>query len=481
MESDCGSGKGEKVNKVLLRNILLINPPGLSLGYNVGLCYLAANLKKHGFEVKILDFLNQPGEEEKRLLQAEGYDVIGISIKTLGLAKAAEIMKKVKAINSRALLIAGGVHVSLDEYNFMKECPFIDVGFMNDAEQSLLEFMQGKSLQSIEGIVYRRGKNILTNPRRKAGLNLDELPYPDFDSFDIPLGKIGNYPLLTSRGCPYNCIYCTVQLVNKKWVPRTVNNLIKELKHVRSRTREFQIVDDNFTLRIDRVKEFCRRLIIEKINLRWSCPNGIRADIMDEELVRLMKKSGCYLVNLGIESLDEQVFNHIQKGEKLEAITRAIHMLKKEGIIVIGNFIIGLPGSTFKLDMSSVKKAKKLGLDVALWYPLSVYPKTEVYNEYMRDKNIRFIADWKDGFHYNFNNRPKLSFEKKNYTQKEMIKMFFIANLKSKSYGILLDPKKSLWRRGLDLVVIILRYDPLLLPYHIWNAFNILLRFRKVY
>ncbi len=465
----------------IMKNILLINPPGLSLGYNVGLGYLAANLKKYGFKVKILDFLNQPGEEEKRLLQAKEYDIVGISIKTLGLAKAVELMKKVKAINPKALLIAGGVHVSLDEYNFMKENPLFDVGFMNDAEQSLLEFMQGRSMQSIEGIAYRKGKNVLVNPRRKAGLNLDELPYPDFDSFDVPLGKIGNYPLLTSRGCPYNCIYCTVQLVNKKWVPRTVDNLIKELKYVFPRIKEFQIVDDNFTLRIDRVKEFCRQLITEKINLRWSCPNGIRADIIDEELVRLMKSSGCYLVNLGIESLDEQVFNHIQKGEKLEAITRAIRMLKKEGIIVIGNFIIGLPGSTFKIDMNSVKKARKLGLDVALWYPLSVYPKTEVYKEYIQDKNIRFITDWKEGFRYNFNNRPKLSFEKKDYTKEEMIKMFFLANLKSKSYGILLDPKKPLWRRGLDLVKIILRYDPFLLPYHVWGAFNILLRFRKVY
>ena len=464
-----------------MRNILLINPPGLSLGYNVGLCYLTANLKTHGFEVKIIDFLNQPGDEEKRLLQAKDYDIVGISIKTLGLAKAVEIMKKVKTINPRATLIAGGVHVSLDEYNFMKDNPLFDVSFMNDAEQSLLEFIQGKSMKNIEGAVYRSGNNIRINPRRKTAINLDELPYPDFDSFDIPLKKIGNYPLLTSRGCPYNCIYCTVQLVNKKWVPRTVDNLIKELKTVRHRIREFQIVDDNFTLNINRVKEFCRRLIAEKTNLRWSCPNGIRADIMDEELVKLMKKSGCYLVNLGIESLDENVFNRIKKGEKIEDIIGAILMLKKEGIIVIGNFIIGLPGSTFKIDMGSVKKARRLGLDVALWYPLSVYPKTAVYEEYIRDKNIRFITDWKEGFQYNFTNRLKLSFEKGDYTKEAMIKMFFLANLKSRSYGILLDPKKPLWRRGLDLLGIILRYDPFLLPYHMWSAFNILLRFRKVY
>src|SRR3989344_5745220 len=464
-----------------MKNILLINPPGLSLGYNVGLCYLAANLKRHGFEVKIIDFLNQPGEENKRLLQARDYEVVGISIKTLGLAKAVEIMKKVKIINPKATLIAGGVHISLDEYNFMKDNPLFDVSFMNDAEQSLLEFMQGKSMKKIEGIVYRYGKDVLINPRRKAALNLDDLPYPDFDSFDTPLKEIGNYPLLTSRGCPYNCIYCTVQVVSKKWKPRAVENLITEHKQNRHRIKEFHIVDDNFTLRIDRIKEFCRRLIDEKMGLRWSCPNGIRADIMDEELVSLMRKSGCYLANLGIESADEAVFKTINKGESLSDVIQAVKMLKKEGIIVIGNFILGLPGSTYRIDMESVRKAKEMGLDVSLWYPLSLYPKTKVYDLAINDSNLRFIRDWKKGFKYNFKGKPILSFERRDYRKEEMIKAFFLANLKSRSYGILIDPKKNLVVRAIDLLKIILKYDPLYIFSHSYNAFKILICFRKTY
>jgi radical SAM superfamily enzyme YgiQ (UPF0313 family) len=464
-----------------MKKILLINPPGISLGYNVGLCYLTAVLKKNGFEVKIIDFLNQPGHENKSLLQAKDYDVIGISIKTLVMDEAIKIAQKVRKINDKAKIICGGVHISLDGINFMKENEVFDFGFVNDSEESLVDFMKGKPLKNIGGIIYRKNGKIFLNPRRIPKLELDTLPYPDFNSFDIPLKIIRNYPLVTSRGCPYSCIYCTVQAVSKKWRARPAESLVAELKKVRHMIKEFHIVDDNFTLSINRVKEFCRMLIKEKLNLRWSCPNGIRADILDEELVKLMKNSGCYLVNLGIESLDEEVFDRIKKGEKLSDIKRAIKLIKKEGIVVIGNFIIGLPGSTYKIDMASVKKAKKLGLDVSLWYPLSIYPTTEVYNEYIHDRNIRLLTDWKKGFKYNFTRNPTLTFEKGNYRKEEIIKMFFTANLKSKSYGILIDPKKPLLSRAIDLLFIILRYDPINVFNHIFHAFRILLKFRKVY
>jgi len=266
-----------------MKSILLINPPGISLGYNVGLCYLASILKKNGFYVKIIDFLNQPGNEDQRLLQAKDYDVIGISIKTLVIDDSIRIMKKVKKINDKAALICGGVHISLDGYNFMKENNLFDIAFLNECEDSIIDFMKGKKLENIDGVIYQNKGTLAINAKEDFDIDLDKLPFPDFDSFDMPLKTIKNYPLLTSRGCPYNCIYCSVQVVRKKWKARSVESLISELKSVRSRISEFHIVDDNFTLKIERVKEFCIRLIAENFNLKWSCPNGIRADMLDDE------------------------------------------------------------------------------------------------------------------------------------------------------------------------------------------------------
>lgn len=464
-----------------MKKILFINPSGISLGHNNGLCYLSSYLKKNGFETKIIDFLNQPGNEDRRLIIAKDYDIIGISIKTLIIDEAIRIITKVKKINPLAILICGGVHISLDGLNFMKENEIFDIGFINESEKSLLDFVQEKNPSEIDGIIYRKDGQIFSNPKKNFIQNLDELPFPDFDSFDIPITEMKNYPLITSRGCPYNCIYCTVQAVNKKWRPRSVESLIMELKTVRPRIKEFHIVDDNFTLQINRVKEFCRCLIRENFNLRWSCPNGIRADILDEELISLMKQSGCYLVNLGIESAHEIVFNNLQKGETLEEVKKAVKMLKKAEIGVIGNFIIGLPESTYEIDLSSVKIAKEMGLDVSLWYPLSIYPFTEVYNQSIKDPKVRFIRDWKEGFRYNFKSKPILSFERENYTADEMTKMFYFANLQTKSYGILIDPKKPLYSRAIDLIRIILRYDPWHLLNHSFNALNILIKYRKVY
>src|SRR3989338_8967671 len=139
----------KEIMKRTKKKILLINPPGISLGYNVGLCYLAANLKKHGFQVKIIDFLNRPGNEDERLLQAKDYDVIGLSINTLILDEAARIMDKVKRINPQAAIICGGVHISLDAANFMEEYPRCDVAFQKDSEESIVDFMRGNNISNI--------------------------------------------------------------------------------------------------------------------------------------------------------------------------------------------------------------------------------------------------------------------------------------------------------------------------------------------
>lgn len=154
-------------------------------------------------------------------------------------------------------------------------------------------------------MIYRKDNKIIVNKGLELLKNLDDLPPPNFDYFDTVKGKIDQYPLITSRGCPYSCSYCCVpKIVGKKWRVRSPKKIIEELKHAKLKygSKRFAILDDNFTLDIKRAKEFCKHLIDEKLDMGWECQSGIRCDRVDEELFKMMKKAGCDAVTLGIES-----------------------------------------------------------------------------------------------------------------------------------------------------------------------------------
>lgn len=159
----------------------------------------------------------------------------------------------------------------------------------------------------------------------------------------------------------------------------------------------FHILDDNFTLDMNRAKAFCRLLIEHKIDMEWDCSNGIRADRVDEELAALMKEAGCQWVGLGIESIDPEISPTVKKGESLDDIKLAISIFKKNKIGVIGYFIIGLPGDNLERVKSSVKLAKKWGLSSTFWAHLAPYPKTEVW-EWV-NQNGKVINNWEKSPH----------------------------------------------------------------------------------
>ena len=411
--------------------IVLIDPHGFSDGLNTGLGYLSAVLDN--YDVKIIDFNNKPGNEKRRLRIVKDADIIGISIKSYTLQDSLKTASLIKEINKNALLVAGGPHVTLDGYNFLKENPDFNVAILGEGEEVFPEIALGKNLQEIEGIIFRNDA-IVINERRRWIDDLDRLPFPKYDNFDSVIAdnnKIEPYPLVTSRGCPFSCIYCSVgNVIGKKWRARSPKNVINELIHAKEKyqSKEFRILDDNFTLDMKRVKDICQLLIDEKINLRWGCPNGIRADNLDEGLLKLMKESGCYSISFGIESGNEEVFDRINKGEKLGDIENAVRIAKKIGLEVNGFFIIGLPGSTYEKDKESMEFAKKLKLNSASFGILVPYPGTDVWEWINNDKNVKILMDWRKGFHIGF--KPAPVFETNDYKAKEMLKAFYLANLK---------------------------------------------------
>lgn len=442
--------------------IALIDPKGVSKGINSGLAYLIPQIKKiKGVkQLKLFDFNNSNPD----INEIKGFDLVGISVKSFTQETSLTLLKKIKDQNG--LIVAGGPHLTIDGYDFMKKNKYIDVGIVGEAEETIVDLIKNlKNPNKVKGIYYRNGNKIIKTETRKFSDDLNKLEFPDFSYFNQ---KIKVYPLVTSRGCPFNCTYCSVNIISgRKWRFRSVKSVMKELKQAikNHNIKEFEIVDDDFTLDMDRAKEFCRELIKENLNLKWSCPNGIRADRVDYELLSLMKKSGCFGISYGVESGDSYVFDKINKGETLEKIKEAIVMSKKLGFYVQGKFIIGLPYSNKKTFKKSLKFALSLPLDEANWNMLVPYPGTQVYEWVL--KNGRFLKPWQLGFHTGA--LPEPIFETKEHTKKEMVYEAIKANIACHNFGIYYNRNKSKFYNVFNLLYLIFRYDPERFHKHILN------------
>jgi radical SAM superfamily enzyme YgiQ (UPF0313 family) len=452
--------------------ICIVDPKGVHFGLNTGIGYVAAYLKKYNalYDIKVFDFNNNSEDKDSRIQEIASYDLIGFSMKSFTKDYALEIARKVKRNNN--ILIAGGPHITLDGVNFFKDHELFDFGVVGEGEiatsQLLHALASDKSYDGIKGLIYRKEGELVFTGNADRVINLDAIPYPDYSVFDsVADGVINNYPLVTSRGCPYLCTYCCVKVVmGRTWVPRAVETVIDELKKAKAQYRisNFNIQDDNFSLDMKRAKTFCDSLAHENLKLKWSCPNGIRADKVDDELMGKMRNAGCFSVALGIESGVEEEFKTIKKGEELSDIVRAAEMARRNQISVLGNFIIGLPGSHLNSIRESVKFAKKLRLESCIFNLFVPFPGTEVW-DWVKN-NGRMMMDWKDGFTQGKN--PKVVFETDNFTKEQRLQAYYEANIRCKNYFAFMDEHESVTSNILNVVKNIFKYDALNLFEHLF-------------
>lgn len=412
--------------------VLLIDPPGWQKGIlNVGLAYLASSLERKGFGVQVIDANNKSLSDRELLNIVSNYNptIIGYSINTGTVRSAIRMAKKTKEVFTHLIHVAGGPHISLFYQEFLTQNSEFDYAFLEEAEETFLLFckkiLNGDSISNVPGIAFiNDDKKLIVNQLDKFP-EPNDLPFPNYDNF-YPLQKEllqKNYSVVTSRGCPYSCIFCTASIIcGKKWRGRSPQHVIEELKYAKSKygIHSFDIVDDNFTLNVRRAKQFCRLLIDEKVGLEWRCPNGIRADKVDKELAELMRESGCNLACIGVESGDEEVFGNIGKGENLQEIEESIRILKSAGIKVTGLFIIGLPGDNLKKFNKSLEFIKRSGLDDAWFGFLIPFRGTQVY-EWVK-KNARLLRDFDEAQFFGTDARP--IFETDQFSEKEMIQCY---------------------------------------------------------
>jgi radical SAM superfamily enzyme YgiQ (UPF0313 family) len=440
--------------------ILLINPPGWQAGsVSLGLGYLASILAQDGHEVKILDETGKELSTETIARKAAGYkpDIVGFHCKTAQANACSRISRAIKQVYPLAMHVIGGPHITLCYEEYLKDNSDFAYGFIGEADVNFSEFCRRVSgrqpVEDIPGIAYRKDDSVI-GTERELILGLDELPQPDFDLIENFSWKDFRYPLLTSRGCPYKCNFCSVPLISsKRFRQRSPSDCIKELSRVK---REkgitcFEILDDNLTLNMKRAKELCHALIDSKLNLSWYCHNGIRADRLDQELANLMAEAGCTSIAFGIESGDQEVFSRVIKGEELQHIVDAINMTKKAGMKTVGYFIIGLPGDNLKAMRTTIAFQRTLNLDHYVYGIFIPYPGTSGRADVLREGKI--LRDIKETNH--FSDRPQISIEYPYFTHDEIEEAYCLATA-----GELAELMDGLGLRGTNGKVLYVETDP---------------------
>ncbi len=389
------------------RNILFIDPPGAySKIVNTGLGYIASSLRKNSScNFKILDLNNFGRHWDKITQEAFGpYEVdgVGISLNVGSMHAIPILLQKVKRFYPHSKVFIGGSHVTLHYRKLLSDfAGFVDFAVTYEADNTISRIIDninnGSSLLDIPGVVSK--EDLSKDVFGERVDDIDSIDFPSYEYFESV--KRNNcsmeyYPIMTSRGCPYFCIFCAgPKISGKKWRFRCPESVVDEIEFAlkKYKTRNLEIFDDNFLLDKERVMKIMEMILKRNIKMRFRFGNGVRADRLDEDNVRIMKKAGLYEVGMGIESADPDIFQSIKKGESFDKIEKAIELLKKYDIHVGGSFIIGLPGSTLEKDMRSIKFANRMRFNwrYTAWCYFTPYPSTEAYNMIRKEVDEEII------------------------------------------------------------------------------------------
>lgn len=413
--------------------ILLVNPGQYMLAkisyplnsfQPLGLGYLAGVLLKNGYEVEILDVLAE-GYNHEEIVERGKYryvglpkkkivkriktfspDIVGITAPFTSQAKAVhETAKLVKRINPKIKVVIGGSYpttysdIILDDKN-------LDFIVRGEGELTLLELIKKiekktTGFNTIKGLVFRKGKKIITNKPRPLLMDLDNYPVawellPMKQYFEAAYNIKSSRStstfgkkwatIYTSRGCPFSCAFCAGRLVmGQIWRPRSVKNVIDEMEFLieKYKIQHFDIEDDNFTFNKERAKEICRAIIKKGWKIRWSTPNGIRADTVDEELIKKMKQAGCVRTIVAPESGNQWVVDNLMnKKINLNHVKKVVKWCRKYHLLVDAFFLIGMPGEKEEQIEDTIKYArelKKMGVNDCGFSVLVPHRGTEAY------------------------------------------------------------------------------------------------------
>jgi len=385
------------------RKVLLLNAAYKKNYYDlqaelpVGLGYIAEALKREGIEYDVLDM--DLGYKFKDLVEkvfSFKPELIGLSMMSPCYKNNYELIGKIKNKFPSVDLVVGGPHISLMKEKVMEGCRGIDLGVLGEGEMTMVKLCRGEELKSIKGLLFREDGEIINTGPCDFIQDLDFLGFPKYERFelgmykDVHRDKKLRIPLSTSRGCPYSCTFCMGYIsLGKKFRPRSVESVVKEMEYwYQEGHKDIRIIDDNFTMRKERVYEICDEIKKKKLSdLRLSCDNGIRADKVDKDLLLRMREVGFWKLDFGVEAGNNRILKNIKKKEKIEVIEEAIKVACEVGFDVELTFLIGSPGETWSDIQDGVDLALKYPIVSAEWYHIEPYPGTKLH-EWLRERGF---------------------------------------------------------------------------------------------
>lgn len=368
------------------------------------LAYTAAVLEKNSLPVELIDCRPFYISQDELLKKIDGsVELAVLQTSTASINLDLETAKKIKERFPSIKIALVGSHVSVLDKEVMESSQFVDFAARGEYEYTILDLAQGKNPKDILGLTFRDGANIVRNPDRQPANNLDELPFParhflPMESYFEPIFKSKRtFRLMGSRGCPYQCTFCLwpQTMYGRKVRFRDPKKIVDEIEHLINEylAEGLYFEDDTFALIPSRVIEICNEIMKRNIKIKWSCMG--RVDTVTEEMLKAMKKAGCYMIRYGVESSSQEILNRTKKGITTEQVAKAFNMAKETGIQTHASYTLGLPGETKETLKDTVEFAVKLNSDYAQFGIAMPYPGTELYKE--AEKNGWLTAkDWSD-------------------------------------------------------------------------------------
>jgi len=367
-------------------SILLITPPNKhgfhSSNTNIGFGYLASLLKKRGYSAEIINLESVSKKNITDIINKKNPKVIGIRCLTNERSDVFRIVKIIKDSNSEIKIVVGGPHATILYNQMLNHFP-IDYIVLGEGEITFLELMNAihnnKDIEKIKGIAYKKKNRIIKNEEQKPISNLDSLPMP---AYNISKNPEETTWISTSRGCAYNCGFCTAKNVwGGTYRTKSAEKIVDEIEfHVKNfKRRNFGFIDDTFTQNKERVKNICKEIINRNLKINWSA--ATRVDCIDSEILYWMKKAGCKRIDFGVESGSVTIRKNMNKYFTNEDIINAFELAKEYKIKTIAYMILGYKGETIKTIIQSIKFFNKIKPDVIITCPARLYPGTELYED----------------------------------------------------------------------------------------------------